>query len=378
MNRFILFTLVYQFLIVAFYNKAAKMFTYINKIAYFLFLLIFIYFIKFDQIEHTFDLKFLVPIVFTSLLFLVYDTNKGFAQHSLRNKFFPTLIAFIVLITQFISVDIVNYALILSASYDFLITTERKEISSHKKYIGPIFILSTQLLGLLFNFGIDNDMLFVIYWIVVAKLFPFSLLKDNSSSIDEHYLSRSILILNLAFGNMTFSMTAIYLLAAVTILTLLIMYFVETEMQSFISYRSVVLSTMILFCLLTGKTNDSYFVTSILWIDFYFMGLAFTRMSTVVPDNINRKVGSAVFLIILSGVLFGASHWLIEENLKILFLKGQINIALLAIAPLLISAALYYSRNEFKVFMNERIRKFDHFDTFISQLIIIIGVILSV
>ncbi len=361
----------------AFYNKAAKMFTYINKLAYFLLLLVFIYFIKVDQFENAFDLKYLIPIVLTSLLFLIYDTNKGFAQHSLRNKFFPTLVAFIVLITQFISIDIVNYALILSASYDFLITTERKEISSHKKYIGPIFILSTQLLGLLFNFGIDNEMLFITYWIIVSKLFPFSLMKDKGTAIDEHYLSRSILILNLAFGNLSFSTTAIYLLTGLIFVTLLLMYFVRTETQSFISYRSVVLSTIILFCIISGKTNDSYFVTSILWIDFYFMSLAMTRLDTVVPDKLYRKIGSLLFLVILSGILFGASHWIITENLKILFLKGQINIALLLMLPLLLSGALYYSRNEFEYHMCERIRKFDHFDTFISQLIIIIGVILS-
>lgn len=373
-----MFTLLYQFIVVAFYNKAAKMFTYINKVAYFLCLLVFIYFIRFDDLKNTFDLKYLVPIVLTSLLFLIYDTNKGFAQHSLRNKFFPTLIAFIVLITQFIGVDIVNYALILSASYDFLITTERKKISSHKKYIGPIFILSTQLLGLLFNFGIDNDMLFVIYWVVVTKLFPFSMLKDNSTSIDEHYLSRSILILNLAFGNIAFSMTSLYLLAGLTLFTLMVMYFARTETQSYISYRSVVLSSLVLFCIIAGKTNDSYFVTSILWVDFYFMGLAITRLSTAIPDRINRKLGSLVFLIILSGILFGATHTIITENLKVLFLKGQINIALIMLTPLLLSGALYYSRNNFSALMSERIRKFDHFDTFISQLIIIIGVILSV
>lgn len=378
MNRFIIVTLIYQLIVVLFYNKAARFFTYLNKVAYFLALLVFIYFIKIDSVQNSFELRYLVPIILTSLLFLIYDTNKGFAQHSLRNKFFPTLIAFIVLITHFVNVEIVNYALILSASYDFLITTERKEIGSHKKYIGPIFILSTQLLGLLFNFGVDNDMLFIIYWIVVAKLFPFSLLRDANNSIDEHYLSRSILILNLAFGNIAFSVTSMSLLAGTILISLVMMYFVKTEMQSYLSYRSIIMSSIILLCILTGKTNNGVFVTSILWADFYFMGLAVSRMNTTIPDNINRKIGSAIYFIIISGVLVGANHFVIVENLRELFLKGQINIAVLMLVPFALSAAFYFSRNEFKATLAERIRKFDHFDTFISQLIILIGVILSV
>jgi len=378
LNNFIIFTLVYQLLVVIFYNKAAKLYTFVNKIVYLITLLFFVYLIKSDQMNSSFEIKYLVPIVLTSILFLIYDTNKGFAQHSLRNKFFPTLIAFVVLITHFITIDIVNYALILSASYDLLITTERKDIAGHKKFIGPIFILVTQLMGLLFNFGIDNDLIFITYWIVVAKLFPFSILKEKSTSIDEHYLSRSILILSLAFGHVSFSAISIALLAVVILLSLGFMYFLKHETQGLISYRSIILSSSILFCVISGKTTDAFLVTSILWIDFYFLALVFSRVSSALPERINQKLGSSLFYLLISGVLFGASHWIISENIKVLFLNGQINLAILLLVPFLLSGMFFFSKKSYSTYIKESIRKIDHFDTFISQLIIIIGVILSV
>ncbi len=338
----------------------------------------FVYLIKSDQLNNSFEIKYLVPIVLTSILFLIFDTNKGFAQHSLRNKFFPTLIAFVVLITHFITIDIVNYALILSASYDLLITTERKDIAGHKKFIGPIFILVTQLMGLLFNFGIDNDLIFITYWIVVAKLFPFSILKEKSTSIDEHYLSRSILILSLAFGHISFSTISIALLAVVILLSLGFMYFLKHEAQGLISYRSIILSSSILLCVISGKTTNTFLVTSILWIDFYFLALVFSRISSGLPEKINQKIGSCLFYLLISGVLFGASHWIISENIKILFLNGQINLALMLMIPFLLSGMFFFSKISYSTYIKESIRKIDHFDTFISQLIIIIGVILSV
>ena len=338
----------------------------------------FIYLIKNDQLNNSFEIKYLVPIVLTSLLFLIFDTNKGFAQHSLRNKFFPTLIAFVVLITHFITIDIVNYALILSASYDLLITTERKDIEGHKKFIGPIFILVTQLMGLLFNFGIDNDLIFITYWIVVAKLFPFSILKEKSTSIDEHYLSRSILILSLAFGSISFSDISILLLGAVIVFSLGFMYFLKNETQGLISYRSVILSSSVLLCIISGKTTDSLFVTSILWIDFYFLALVFSRVSSALPEKINLKLGVTLYYLLISGILFGASHWIISENIKVLFLNGQMNLAIFLLLPFLMSGMFFFSKNTYSSYIKESIRKIDHFDTFISQLIIIIGVILSV
>ena len=378
MNNFIIFTLVYQLLIVIFYNKAAKLYTYLNKIIYLITLMFFVYLIKSDQLNNSFEIKYLVPIVLTCILFLIFDTNKGFAQHSLRNKFFPTLIAFVVLITHFITIDIVNYALILSASYDLLITTERKDITGHKKFIGPIFILVTQLMGLLFNFGINNDLIFITYWIVVAKLFPFSILKEKSTSIDEHYLSRSILILSLAFGHISFSSISIILLGTVILLTLGFMYFLKHETQGLISYRSIILSSAILLCIVSGKTTDSFLVTSILWIDFYFIALVFSRVSSALPEKINQKIGSTIFYLLISGVLLGASHWIISENIKILFLNGQINLALILLVPFLLSGMFFFAKSNYSSYIKESIRKIDHFDTFISQLIIIIGVILSV
>lgn len=378
LDRFIIITLVYQILIVSFYNKAAKLFTYINKIASLLSFLVLIYFVKIGKIQDSSNLNYLIPIILTSLLLLIYNTNKGFAQHSLCNKFFPTLMAFIVLITNFISIEILNYALILSASYDFLITTEHKEVGLHKKYLGPIFILSTQLLGVLFNFGVENDMLFAIYWIIVSRLFPFSMLRDDSTSIDEHYISRSILILSLAFGNLSFSITAIILLFGSLIISLLMMYFWKTETQSFISYRAIVMSTIILLYIVSDRINDGFSILSILWIDFYFMGLAFSRLSTRIPERISQKIGNAIFFLLISGVLFGATHLILQQGLKTLFLRGQINIAIIMLILLILSAAFFFSRTDYKSLMAQKIRKFDHFDTFISELIIMIGVILSV
>ncbi len=354
------------------------MFTYINKILYFLFLLFFIYIIKFDAAKLNFEIKYLVPIAFSTLLFLVYDTNKGFAQHSLRNKYFPTLVAFIVLITQFISVDVVNYILILSASYDLLITTERRDLAGHKKYIGPIFILCTQLIGLLFNFGITNDLVFVIFWIISARLFPFSLLKNANTSVDEHYLTRSILILNFAFGDISFSSTAILFLILAILLSISFMYFMESEAQSLITYRSILMSSIILFCILSGKTSDPLFVTSLLWIDFYFLSLVFTRIKSVIPDKTTKKYGDALFFLLLTGIFFGSTGLIIRENLKVLFLNGQIVLGMALVIPILASAALFFSKTNYISHLSERVRKIDHFDTFISQLIIIIGVILSV
>ena len=365
-------------MIVATYNKAAKMYTYLNKVLYFVFLLFVIYIVKIDTVKIGFELNYLIPIALSTLLFLIYDTNKGFAQHSLRNKFFPTLVAFIVLITQFISIDVVNYILILSASYDLLITTERRDLSTHKKYIGPIFILGTQLIGLLFDFGINNDLVFISYWIVVSRLFPFSILKNANSTIDEHYLTRTILILNFAFGNIIFSPASIIFLLGAIILSIGFMYFMESESQTVITYRSILLSSIILFCIVSGVTSKVFLVTSLLWIDFYFLALIFTRINSSLPELISRKIGNAIFFLLLTGIFIGAANFVISENLKILFLNGQIVIGSLLLLPILVSATLFFARNNYKLYIYERIRKIDHFDTFMAQLIIIIGVILSV
>jgi len=376
LDRFILVTLLYQAIIVIFYNKAARYFTYINKLAYLIASLLLVFLIKVEGEQNLLDLEYLIPISLTSLLILVYDTNKGFAQYSLRNKFFPSFVALLILVSYFINLGMLNYALILSASYDLLIVSDARV--SHKKFIAPFFIISSQLLGILFNIGIDNDMLFVVYWILVSKLFPFSMLRDRDTSVDEHYLSRSILLLGLAFGNVTFSFSSLLLLSGALFASLLGMCLVRTESQSFTTFRSIILSTIILLCILSGKKIDEYFTTAILWIDFYFMGLVVSRLNTQVTDGINRKIGNAFFFLVFSGVLFGASKLVIQQNIKILLLIGQINLALIMLLPIVFSAAVFFSRDKYEVFMAEKIRKFDHFDTFISQLIILIGVILSI
>lgn len=378
MNSFIIFTLIYQLLIVLLYNKAARIFTYINKLLYIGLILIFVYLMKFESSTFNVDLRYIVPILFTCLLFLIYDTNKGFAQYSIRNKFFPILVAFVVLVSQLINIDVVNYAIILSASYDFLITTERKNIGSSKRFLGPIFILTTQLIGLVFNFGIENDFVFLIYWIITSKLFPFSLLKNKNVTIDENYLTRSILILSLAFGGFVFSTFTMVVFSISILLTLVSVFISKKEIQSFISYRSIILSVAILISVLSNKINGGVIISSLLWLDFYFMALAFSRIKCSLPDRLYREVGNLVFFLLLTGAFIGANHFIIGENLKVLFLNGQINLALLLICPILIGSAGYFSRKNREQDIDTRVRKIDHFDTFISQLIIIIGVILSV
>lgn len=369
---------IWQCMMLLFYRSSFKLIDYINKTVFTFLFVLFIFSGEKLRILSMSDVSFLIPALGSSLLLLVSYTSSKKVGFSFFSKYFPTLFILLFLISNYLDQTFLTFCLFIGVLFDLISGLLKKESWQSKRYLTPLFIILILVFCELTGLPITSKSIFLILWIVVFKLFPFAIIKNDSFTINENFLSRIILCGFICIGEISFTSFELIVLMGLSFLTFFNVLFNGKQLSTLQSLNSVISTTLLVMYSYSGHVFPKETGYAILWVQFYIQALLLQYGENSLPKHYSNHFIRNILFLTLTGCFIGDVSHLIGMSFKNYQIVGELPQILIFILMISLSTVIFFSRGNYTHKIIDQLRQIHHFDTFISQLVIILGVILSI